>query len=60
MDINYFHNIDSEKKAYWLGFIVADGNISKTTNRISITLNSDDEKNWTFRNETLYLRRRYV
>jgi hypothetical protein len=43
MDINYFHNIDSEKKAYWLGFIVADGNISKTTNRISITLNSDDD-----------------
>lgn len=24
-DINYFDNIDSEEKAYWLGFIAADG-----------------------------------
>lgn len=26
---NYFENIDSHKKAYWLGFICADGHISK-------------------------------
>ena len=26
---NYFEKIDSEEKAYWLGFIAADGSISK-------------------------------
>lgn len=26
---NYFENIDSHKKAYWLGFICADGHINK-------------------------------
>lgn len=28
---NYFDNIDNEQKAYWLGFLWADGNISKTS-----------------------------
>ena len=27
-DINYFEVIDTEEKAYWLGFIYADGCIS--------------------------------
>lgn len=27
---NYFKNIDTEEKAYWLGFIAADGSIGKT------------------------------
>ena len=27
---NYFETIDTEDKAYWLGFIYADGNINKT------------------------------
>jgi alpha-glucuronidase len=27
---NIFENIDSKEKAYWLGFLAADGNISKT------------------------------
>ena len=26
---NYFENIDSEDKAYFLGFMMADGNLSK-------------------------------
>jgi len=27
---NYFHNIDTPEKAYWLGFIITDGNIIDT------------------------------
>jgi hypothetical protein len=42
LNINYFNVIDSEYKAYILGFILADGNISKTTNRVCITLNEKD------------------
>ncbi len=33
---NYFENIDTEDKAYFLGFIVADGCISDKTNSIKI------------------------
>lgn len=29
-DENYFENIDTEEKAYWLGFIAADGSIGET------------------------------
>ena len=32
-DFNYFEKIDDEKKAYWLGFLYADGNIVKQDNR---------------------------
>ena len=47
----YFENIDTEAKAYFLGLIIADGNVfidekNKKANRqasISITLNSHDE-----------------
>lgn len=34
-DYNYFDNIDSEEKAYWLGFIFADGYISVNENNNS-------------------------
>ena len=40
---NFFSNL-SEKSAYWLGFIYADGYISKTENCIRITLSDKDEK----------------
>ena len=33
---NYFSTIDSEEKAYWLGFIYADGYLSKTNYRSNI------------------------
>ena len=43
-DFNYFNNIDSHEKAYWLGFIYADGYISNVNNykKIGITLSYKD------------------
>lgn len=45
---SYFHNIDNEHKAYWLGFIYADGSIYNTgsgntkINRMSINISNKD------------------
>jgi hypothetical protein len=49
---HYFDSIDTEEKAYWLGFIYADGNVSKPTRkvgdkikayyRIEVSLKEDD------------------
>lgn len=38
---NFFENIDNERKAYWLGFIYADGNIAG--NRLRIEIKDDDK-----------------
>lgn len=35
-NVNYFECIDSEHKAYWLGFIMADGYVRKTKRNIEI------------------------
>ena len=40
MNVNYFGEIDSEEKAYWLGFITADGGI--VNSRLTIQLSSID------------------
>lgn len=40
---NIFENIDSDEKAYWLGFIVADGSISEKRNTLKLTLSAKDE-----------------
>jgi intein/homing endonuclease len=40
-DTNYFNNIDNHQKAYWLGFIFAEGNIYKNT--LAIKLHNDDK-----------------
>lgn len=39
---NFFETIDSEIKAYLLGFLYADGNIDKNLNRISICISESD------------------
>lgn len=39
---NYFENIDSEDKAYWLGFIWADGYINKDSLEIEIHIKDKD------------------
>lgn len=39
---HYFSIIDSHEKAYWLGFITADGSVSKRDNEISIGLSYRD------------------
>ena len=41
-DENYFENIDSEDKAYWLGFISADGSIHKEKKCLDISLSIVD------------------
>ena len=38
----FFETIDSEEKAYWLGFIAADGYVTKQ-NKVGITLSSKDK-----------------
>lgn len=38
-----FESIDNELKAYTLGLIMSDGNVSESGNTISITLTSDDD-----------------
>jgi len=40
---NFFHTINTEEKAYWLGFMYADGNTLKSHHRITIGLKKTDE-----------------
>lgn len=42
-DESYFENINTEHKAYWLGFLYADGYISEIRNKIELTLKESDE-----------------
>lgn len=40
----YFEHIDTQEKAYWLGFIMADGHVSPRFNRLSIGLKRSDKE----------------
>lgn len=42
LNIDYFKNIDSKEKAYWLGVIVSDGTIQKDGYKTSITSKDKD------------------
>ena len=44
VDSSYFDTIDDAHKAYWLGFIYADGYLNKTRNVFGIELNNVDAK----------------
>ena len=44
LDINYFHNIDSIDKAYFLGFLLTDGNVGLNSNAVALALSSKDEE----------------
>ena len=44
LDENYFNNIDRSDKAYFLGFMLTDGNISLKENIIRLSLSSKDEE----------------
>ena len=39
---NYFESIDSDEKAYWLGFLSADGYIHEGRNTITLELQESD------------------
>ncbi len=39
---NVFETINTADKAYWLGFLYADGSVSKTTNLIELSLKESD------------------
>lgn len=47
LDENYFSIVDTPEKAYWLGFLAADGSISEDRGRIDVTLQPDDESHLT-------------
>ncbi len=41
---DYFERIDTEDKAYWLGFIYADGNVNNAITTLTINLKGGDSK----------------
>ena len=38
-----FHNIDTEEKAYWLGFLYADGSMDENKHQVSLSLKEADK-----------------
>ena len=44
LDENFFEKIDTERKAYILGFVYADGNNKSQNSGLSITISYDDKE----------------
>lgn len=44
MNQNFFDSIDTEEKAYWLGFLYADGAIGSSNNGIELSLKESDSR----------------
>lgn len=42
IDENFFDNIDSHRKAYYLGFLCADGSVSGSNNRVQVSIQERD------------------
>lgn len=47
---DYFHVIDTQEKAYWLGFIVADGCIAETGNSLALAIELKEQDEYLFDN----------
>jgi len=50
LDVDFFRNIDTYKKAYWLGYISADGNVKITNDKITL-VSKDEETIKKFKND---------
>lgn len=44
LNTNYFNKIDTIDKAYFLGFLLTDGNVGKKNNAISLSLKEEDRE----------------
>ena len=53
LDVSFFSKIDTEEKAYWLGFLFADGYNDELTGKMELTLGEQDLKHLELFKETL-------
>lgn len=54
---NFFDDIDTEEKAYWLGFLYADGYNNEKRKEVKIRLAIKDEEHLLKLRDTLYIKK---